>query len=232
MITMPDVAAQVAGKQDFLSRPAYGERLVEACSDKAKGIRTRAQILAATCRVLENRPPQDLQVSTICEEASISNGTFYIYFSDRSSLLDHLLGDFVLFLQQVMLQAGLDDEDDPVWATNEAYLVLFRANRGLMRCLIHHLDAFPQARDAFHRLNREWLDRVVSSVVLDLRRSGHPGDMDHDDLLRRAYALGGMVDQYLSSLYLSHDPTLVEISRDEHAVLDSLSLIWKRGMMP
>lgn len=47
---------------------------------------------------------------------------------------------------------------------------------------------------------------------------------------RRAYALGGMVDQHLSDLLLSKDPNLAEISQDREAVLETLSLIWERGM--
>jgi hypothetical protein len=50
--------------------------------------------------------------------------------------------------------------------------------------------------------------------------------------MRRAYALGGMVDQYLSSLLLSRDPTLIALSSDREATLETLSLIWERGMMP
>jgi hypothetical protein len=39
-----------------------------------------------------------------------------------------------------------------------------------------------------------------------------------------------MVDQYLSSLFLSKDPNLAAVSQDREAVLDTLTLIWERGM--
>ncbi|MCA1940502.1 MAG: hypothetical protein LDL26_05840, partial [Caenispirillum bisanense] len=55
---------------------------------------------------------------------------------------------------------------------------------------------------------------------------------DRDELLRRAYALGGMVDQYLVALHVHRDPTLAALSADREAVVDTLTLIWKRGMTP
>lgn len=39
-----------------------------------------------------------------------------------------------------------------------------------------------------------------------------------------------MVDQYLSNLLLAKDPALIEISQDREAVLETLSLLWERGM--
>ena len=63
-----------------------------------------------------------------------------------------------------------------------------------------------------------------------MRRKAGPPCLNADEITRRAYALGGMVDQYLSNLFFSQDPGLIEISQDREAVLETLSLIWDRGM--
>jgi hypothetical protein len=76
---------------------------------------------------------------------------------------------------------------------------------------------------AFERLNREWTETVVAAWV---RRSDTP----RDELLRRAHALGGMVDQYLIMLHFGSDPDLARISRDRAAVIETLSHIWQQGM--
>ena len=52
------------------------------------------------------------------------------------------------------------------------------------------------------------------------------------ELLRGAYVLGGMVDQYLIMLLFGRDRTLASVSRDRDAVVDTLSLFWERGMEP
>ena len=208
----------------------YPQALAARAAGRPKGERTRAQIQAAACAVLDRQGPQEFTVSAVCEEAGISNGTFYIYFADRTVLLDELLVGFVGFLQAAMRVAGSAHPEDPVRAATSAYVALFRGNRGLMRCLVHHLDPLPQARVAYPRLTRDWLERGVAAVERRLTRLGRGGAVDREELLRRAYALGGMVDQYLSGLILSQDPALVAISGRDEAVVDTLTLIWKRAM--
>lgn len=212
------------------SRPGlvYPMVLLASSGERAKGERTRLQILSAACSVLDRLGPQDFTVSAVCAQAGVSNGTFYLYFSDRTALLEELLVGFVVFLQVAMLEAGDGHRDDPVRAATASYVTLFRHNPGLMRCLVHHLDALPAARAAFHRLNRDWIETVVTAVERRLRKAG--AAVDRDELTRRAYALGGMVDQYLSSLFLSRDDGLSAVSGDEDAVIDTLTLIWKRAM--
>jgi len=209
---------------------SYPASLGSRCEGRPKGERTRAQIQIAACHVLDREGPQELKVAAICRSAGVSNGTFYIYFAHRNQLLDELVTEFVHFLLDVLRAAGSDGSGDPVRAATRAYYELFRQNCGLMRCLIHYLDSFPEARAAFHRLNRDWLETVVSAVQSRLQRHGRTDTLSREELLRRAYALGGMVDQYLSSLLLSRDPAVAAISRDTEAVLDTLTLIWKRGM--
>ncbi len=196
----------------------------------AKGDRTRARIKKAAGELLNDRGPLDLKVTDICQQAGISNGTFYIYFADRPRLLEDLLTGFVGFLQTGMRDASKTAPGDPMRAATEAYYDLFRCNRGLMRCLIHHMDSFPEAKRAFHQLNTEWIETIVASARQRLAREGRVDAVPADELRRRAYALGGMVDQYLSNLFLSEDPALAAVSRSDEAVLDTLTLIWKRGL--
>ena len=208
----------------------YADALVAESEAMAKGERTRARIKKAASETLNVIGPMDLRVTDICQRAGISNGTFYIYFADRVRLLEELLTGFVAFLQESMRAASRQEPEDPTRAATEAYYELFRLNRGMMRCLIHHMDCFPGARSLFHGLNAAWVETVVSSVRMRLKRDGNEGAVPPDELTRRAYALGGMVDQYLSSLFLSEDPRLTAVSRDREAVLDTLTLIWTRGM--
>lgn len=194
--------------------------------------RTRAALHLAGCRLLARQNLSDLKVADICREAGVAHGTFYLYFADRHDFLGDLLMKFVAFVQEVMLHASKTGTSNPERAATAAYLRLFEANPGLMNGLMNHLDAFPECRDAFQKLNREWAERVVQSV--ERRGSADPGGetVPRDELLRRAYALGAMVDQYLAALILDKDKTLTALSRDREAVIDTLSHIWKRGMLP
>lgn len=208
---------------------SFPEHLATTSAGRPKGERTRAQLQIAACKVLQDGGPQGLTVAEICKEAGVSNGTFYLYFKDRNALLDSLLRDFVAFLQLAMRAASEREGHDAPRAATRAYLRLFEQNSGLMRSLIHPTDGFPEAQAAFQTLNREWIEAVVASVERRQRQEGKTAP-PRDELLRRAYALGGMVDQYLSNLLLAKDPAVIEISQDRDAVLETLSLLWDRGM--
>lgn len=210
----------------------YAAMLLEGVKGQAKGERTRAAIQAAACRILDRTALSELTIAGICKEAGIAHGTFYIYFRDRQVLVQELTLGFIHFLQQVMRSASRHHPDDPRRAATEAYFLLFQTNPGLMKCLVNHLDSFPEAREAFQRLNREWLEAVVSSVEARLRREGRSDAIGHEELMRRAYALGGMTDQYLTGLFLSRDPTMESISNERAQVVDTLDLIWRRGLLP
>lgn len=223
---MPTAATRIPAPDPL----AYAAHLALRAAGRAKGERTRAQLQIAACDALEESRPEGLTIAAICAAAGVSNGTFYIYFPDRDALLGALLTGFVGFLQASMRAAVARGREDPARAATRAYFELFQQNRGLMRCLIHHLDNFPESLPAYRRLNREWIETVVASTRRRLRREGREDAIEAGELLRRAYALGGMIDQYFSGLLLSEDPHLVEISANHEAVLETLNLIWERGM--
>ena len=210
---------------------SYPQTLADEAIHLPKGQRTAQAIRIATCHLLETCAPQDMTIAAICRKAGVANGTFYLYFSDQAQLLDDLLQGFANFLQIHMIDAGRTKPDAPMRAATQAYVTLFEANRGLMKCLIHHLDAFPAARAAFHRLNRDWIATVVRATHRRHVRDGRD-TLPEAELTRRAYALGGMTDHYLSSLHLSGEPGLVAVSSDRAAVVTTLTTLWERGLQP
>ncbi len=216
-------AGDVASEHDFAAALLADER------PRRKGERTRAQLLAGGCRLLDTMPLPELTVSAICKTAKVAHGTFYLYFSDRHAFLAALLADFIAFVQATMRRAARQSSEGSERAATAAYYALFETNPGVMRCLVHHLDEFPEAREAFQHLNREWTATVARTAEGSRRRRSLP-DLPRDELLRRAYALGGMVDQYLASLLISRDPALAAVSADRDAVIETMTTIWKKGM--
>lgn len=211
----------------------YADEIANAAADGRKSERTQARLQAAACRMLETVPPSELKVTDICREAGVAHGTFYVYFRDIRHMLAETLAAFVGFMQAAMRAAARGrDGSGRVRSSTTAYVALFEQNAGLMRCLVSRLDDLPEATDAFRRLNREWAGTVAEARLRRLVQEGRAGAVTREELLRRAYALGGMVDQYLIALLFSSDETLAAISRDRGAVVDTLSLIWERGMEP
>ena len=209
----------------------FGQALLDGSQNLRKRDRTRAVIQNAGCALLDRSSLTALTISGICHEADIAHGTFYIYFPDRQAFVAELLLQFVDYVQDKMHAASGPGATDPARQTMSAYYTLFEHNPGLMKCLVNHMEDFPASREAFQSLNRKWATTVVTSMERKLNRSGRAGELSRDELMRRAYALGGMVDQYLSALILNQDCTLASVSMDREAVIDTLTHIWRRGMI-
>ncbi len=211
--------------EDFLL-----ERLHDGQTPPKKRERTRQSLMIAGGQALDDISLSQLKISQICQQAGVAQGTFYLYFKDKPDFIGVVLGDFIAFLQHRMRMAAHDAQDNTIRATTAAYYYLFEANTGLMKCLVQHLEDFPQSRVAFQTLNREWADQVTASTKRRWERDGISPLFDEADLMRRAYAVGGLVDQYLTALLLHEDPVLKDLSQDKAAVIETLSDIWKRGL--
>ena len=206
---------------DFLAWLASGP------APMRKGERTRRDLVLACARLLSAEPFDALTVARLCGAAGVAHGTFYVYFENLNAIAAEVLGQFVDYIQ-LALRAAAREPGDPSRNTTDAYMRIFEAHAGLMKCLVTGIDTFPEARTAFQRLNNEWIKTVVRA-----QRRAEPGNPRSDeDLMRRAYALGGMVDQYLTALHVTADPWVEALSRDRDAVLDLLTDLWKRGMQP
>lgn len=204
----------------------FADALISEAAAGRKRDRTRATIATAACRLLDGCPLATLTIAEICKAAGIAHGTFYIYFADRNALLGDLLLEFVEFIQVTMRAAAHQPHGDPIRATTAAYYDLFEANPGLMKCLVNHVEDLPEATRAFQKLNHDWATTVMAS----LRRQGGMAAIADDELTRRVYAMGGMVDQYLTALLLNGDTALARVSGDREAVIDTLTTLWKKGL--
>lgn len=199
--------------------------------DLRKGVRTALRIRWAACELLEKTSPDLLKVQDICAHIGIAQGTLYQYFPDRDRLLESLLQDFVGFLRERMEAAtqGSHRPQESAELATRAYCMLFEQNRGLMKCLLNHYEAFPKAREILEAFNEGWIDTVVKSIKKNRqsRSAARSGPRTQDvELRRRAYALGGMVDQYLSWVYLYGDEKVAAQVGDTEAMVHTLSFIW------
>jgi AcrR family transcriptional regulator len=208
----------------------FADALLVGAIGARKSDRTRARLQAAVCELLENSVPADLRVDHVCAKAGTSHGTFYVYFPDVQSLLNRTLAAYIDFLEMSLLSAGRDATDRPR-AVTYAYFNLFEANRGLMRCLVSRAGDLPEANALFEAHNRRWAEMVAEAAARHAAASGCPVP-EREELLRRAYALGGMVDQYLITLFFGSDTTLASLSQDRKTVVDTFATIWTRGLAP
>lgn len=217
---------QTLCKHDVLPNLRFESFLAMQCHGALKRDRTKYAFRIAACRYLDAHTLASLTVADICSAAGMANGTFYLHFPDRNMLVSDLLLGYVDFIQTALRAASRRHCDDTVRGPTEVYFDLFEQNPGLMRCLMNNLEDFPEAMAAFQKLNREWVITVAGSF----RRKNPETSMSETEVLRRIYALGGMVDQYLAALFLNNDQTLRSISMDREAVIDTLTTLWIKGL--
>lgn len=89
-----------------------------------------------------------------------------------------------------------------------------------MRCLVSRAGDLPEANALLEAMNRRRAET-----------EGRPAP-GRDDPLRRADALGGMVDQYLVTLFFGADATRAALSEDRAAAVDTFSPLSTRGRAP
>lgn len=194
--------------------------------------RTRLRLLAAIAAALNAGTPRGaLRVADVTRAAGVAHGTFYRYFEDLPAATEALVEAFAGHVRERLAGArqGETGSRERVRGTTLAYTRLFRENAPLMRCLIG-LDAEggPFAR-AYRDLNRAWYGRMAAAIARRRARQAGGAGTDPQSLLPTAYALGGMIDEFLTQVYLRRDPALVHLAADEEGIADLLADLWWRG---
>jgi TetR/AcrR family transcriptional regulator, ethionamide resistance regulator len=202
---------------DLLSARAAGVGL-------RKGERTRLRLLAATAAILQEEFVHTLRIGDICAAAGVSPGTFYLYFDDKVAITTAMLKGFAQHVFDCLDAAarGANDFEASVQATTLAYVRAFELNRGLFRALMQMTEESASIERVYQRLNRRWNQRTARAIA---RYRGVMEGPEEDDILR-AFALGGMVDEFLANLYVRRDPVLTERLSSPESVARLLAGLW------
>lgn len=166
----------------------------------ARGVRTRAALVAAARTVFERDGFLGSRLTDITAEASCSTGSFYTYFVSKEEIFLAVMEA----AQDDMLHPGMPhvaEADDPVAvirASNRAYFEAYQRNAKLMMLQeqVATIDAdFRQQRlergEAFARRNAKGVERLQGAGLVD----------EQLDPLMTARALSGMVGRLAYSSF-------------------------------
>ncbi|HUO49882.1 MAG TPA: TetR/AcrR family transcriptional regulator [Acidimicrobiales bacterium] len=153
-----------------------------------KGARTRARLLAAAKTVFERDGFLDARISDIAEEAGVSYGSFYHYFTSKEEAFRE-----VARAQEAQLDARLDVRALPATGTARdgsaaaaaelhaqladsvhGYLLEYRAEARIMG-VIEQVSRFDQQT---YRLRFERLERFAVLLAESIRRAQRAGAAD------------------------------------------------------
>lgn len=185
--------------------------------------RRRDEILAAARRVFEERGYFDTRVADIVKTIGVSHGTFYTYFSSKDEALKVLVGQ----MSEALLEACARPAEhyDTPYRALDATIRQFVSSYREWAALLRNLEQAMAYNVEFLAVRQEIRGRFSEQIESLIRRhQGRARDPDGLDPNLAAYALGGMVDDFVHGRYL-----LGHVVGDDEAVA-TLSIIWARAI--
>jgi AcrR family transcriptional regulator len=192
-----------------------------------RGIATRERLKKAAISVLERQGYRNMRLQDVAEEAGVNFSLFYHYFASKAELTHEILTEFVESF--VLVEAGQKARNDPFTAiclANKLIADQYANSPGLMRCLVHFDEEESKFSDIFRAATLDWHKRIAKSM--HIRFPDMPAN--EQTLLLVAYALGGMIDNFLFERFVDHNPVLVEAFPDSTSAAHFLSIMWYRAV--
>lgn len=204
---------------DTSQRAQIRPRVVDAA-----GVGVAEGIYAATARLMERRPFNDISVAHILAEASVSRTTFYFYFASKFTVLSGLLGramDDVFQTVQPFLSRSADDAPEVALERSIREVThAWHRHRLVLRAVNHHWQTEPELRTL-------WLDvveRFVAAGAIEIDRERADGMVTSLVPSRTlAATLFWGTERVLHVAGMGVDPSLP----DEEAAVESLVAMWR-----
>lgn len=191
----------------------------------ARGMRTRAALVAAARRVFERDGYIDARLTDITREAACSTGNFYTYFAGKEEVFHAVLEA----VQDDMLHPGFGRHADPgaspyavIETSNRAYLEAYQRNAKLMMLLEQVATVDARFREIRRRRSRAFVIRNARGIA-DLQARGL-ADPDLD-AYQAARALSAMVARTAYNTFcLADEETTID------SLADTCTRLWVNAL--
>lgn len=187
--------------------------------------RTRAKLLTAARVVFERDGFHAARLSDIVNEADVSIGTFYNYYSSKTEIIRDLFtevtAELVSYSESPSAGPTQPDLVARIEDANRSYVRGYRHNAKLMSILYQMAERDPEI-SALGREIRGAFEARISRAIGRWQREGLAWpDLDP---VYAANALAYMVDRFL------YEWETLDLDYDEDKVVDTLSRLWARGL--
>lgn len=189
----------------------------------------REHLKKAASRVLGRIGYRAMRLADIADEADVNVSLFYHYFSSKADITREILTELLESGIKRASETRAPTPQDPFDAILNANLVTvdtYASTPGLMRCLLHFDEEATEFSELYRKVSLDWNRRVAR----DLARRIPDASLSDKQRLMIAYALGGMVDNFLFDLYVDRNPVLAESFKEIHEVAVFLSILWYRSI--
>jgi TetR/AcrR family transcriptional regulator, ethionamide resistance regulator len=147
--------------------------------------RAEAAILAATERLLDDRPLNELSVADIIEAAGISRTTFYVYFSSKTAVvgqgLRRITDELMVAVDPFFSHSGADPET-AIRVSLEKWIELCVAHRALVRAVSEEWPHDEQLRRLWFEMLATFIEGTARVIRASRRRGDAPDGADPEAL--------------------------------------------------
>jgi AcrR family transcriptional regulator len=188
-----------------------------------RGRKTRDQLLAGARTIFVRDGFLHARIVDICEEAGVSYGSFYTYFTSKEEIFQELLDEIEVDLLNVSAEVSDGDVHERVRAANRHFLEQYRDNAGILAVIDQVVTFDPAARA--RRDARE----ADFAAVLERRVRGDQREGLVDSRLDpsiAANALGAMVEAFAKGMYINGRTG----THDLDTVVEQLTLLWTNAL--
>ncbi|MQA06381.1 MAG: TetR family transcriptional regulator [Streptosporangiales bacterium] len=133
-----------------------------------KGLKTREHILQAARAVFARSGFVAARMSDVAEEAQLSLGGLYRYFTNKENLFAELIADIHDELYQASRAPDYDLAAEPraaLYEANRGYLQHYYDNRDVMRAFIESATVETRFRDIWWQMRNRHIDRFVHALA-------------------------------------------------------------------
>jgi AcrR family transcriptional regulator len=189
----------------------------------ARGERTRAALVEAARVVFERDGYVNARLTDITDEAGMSSGTFYTYFTGKEDVFAAVLEHVEDEMLHPHVRKATEDEGPAatIRASNRAYLEAYERNAKLMQLLEEVAIYDDEVRELRRRRTAAFGQRNAKAIRdLQLRGIADPSI----DPLIAAHALSHMVARTAHAVFVLGEPW------DLDDLVDTLTRLWVNAL--
>jgi AcrR family transcriptional regulator len=224
----PAIAVALAPAQrPSVRRPRSNAVLLKpALPTTSRGRATRERLKVALCALLQRHSFHQIRLEDIAQEAGVRVSLIYHYFRSRTDIMREVLSDMLASFRAEISSRPREEPLDAIRYANERMIALYVGNPGAMRCMLEAHEELASLSQMWHDLTLSWNRRIARSISRQFPKAFATSA----EYLSLAYALGGMVDNFLYEYYVLGNPVLKEAHPTEDNVTEFLTAMWHRAL--
>ena len=175
--------------------------------DKMEGRRER--IIKAAREIFAESSFQNMSIKSIAQKAGIATGTFYLYFTNKETLVETVVKEMYKELMGLIKEERSKYESvfDKLQASMEVCIKVFIREKGIARILLKH---FPEINMAVNNKFTEIEKDLINLVKIDLDELQQQGLIPEQNTYISSTAFVGTFRQVILSWLQEGQPENIE----------------------